>query len=89
MGREFKPSSCPLSIPGETSRRLGLEVEENIGARAGRSASTGAVSLVKSVGSRSASSGRVRMKLSMTQEKKDLGADQAYGAVSGSGFSFG
>ena len=25
----------------------------------------------------------------MTQEQKDLGADQAYGAVSGSGFAFG
>ena len=48
VGREFKPSSCPLSIPGETSSRLGLEVEEDIGARAGRSAGR-SVSLVKSV----------------------------------------
>ena len=69
--------------------RLGLEVEEDIGARAGRSVGIGAVSPGKSVGSRHASSGRVRMNLSMTQEQKDLGADQAYGAVSGSGFTFG
>ena len=59
VGREFKPSSCPPSIPGETSMRLGLEVEEDIGTRAGRSVGTGAASLCKPVGSRPASSGRV------------------------------
>ena len=89
VGREFKPNSCPPSIPGETSRRLGLEVEEDIGARAGRSEGTGAGCPGKSVGSRSASSGRVRTYLSMTQEQKELGADQAYGAISGSGSTSG
>ena len=89
VGREFKPKSCHPNIPGETSMRLGLEVEEDIGARAGRSEGTGAVSPGKSVRSRLASSGRVRMYLSMTQEQKDLGADQAHGAVSGSGSTSG
>ena len=89
VGREFKPNSCLPSFPGEISTRLGLEVEEDIGACAGRSEGTGAVSPGKSVGSRPASSGRVQMYLSMTQEQKDLGADQAHGAVSGSGSTSG
>ena len=89
VGRDFKLSSCPSNIPGETAMRLGLEVEKDIGTRAGRSVGTGAVSPGKSVGSRPASSSRVRMNLSMTQEQKDLEADQAYGAVSGTGFTFG
>ena len=79
----------PPSILEETSRRLGLEVEEDIGARAGRKEGTGAGCSGKSVGSRSASSGRVRMHLSLTQEQKELGADQASGAISGSGSTFG
>ena len=89
MGREFKPNSYPPSIPGETSRKLGLEVEEDIGAHTGRSKGTRAGSTGKSVGSRSASSGRVRMYLSMTQEQKEFGADQAHGAISGSGSTSG
>ena len=48
--------------------RLGLEVEEDIDTRAGRSVGIGAVSLGKPVRSRPASSGRVQMNLSMTQE---------------------
>ena len=83
------PPPPPPNIPGETSMRLGLEVEEDIGTRAGKSVGTGAESPGKPVGSRPASSGRVRLNLSMTQEKKDLGVDQAYGEVSGSGFTFG
>ena len=34
--RGFKPSSCPPSAPGETSKKLGLEVEEACDTRAGR-----------------------------------------------------
>ena len=89
VGRKFKPNSCPPSIPGETSRRLGLEVEEDIGVCAGRSEGKGAGSLGKSVRSRPASSGRVWMYLSMTQELKELGADQAHRAISGSGSTSG
>ena len=97
VGREFKPISCPppppppplLSIPGETTMRLGLEIEEYIDTRTGRSVGTRAVSLGKPEGIRLASSGRVRMNLSMTQEKKDLGSDQAYRADRGSSFTFG
>ena len=79
----------PPSIPGETSRRLGFEVEEDIGARAGRSEGIGAGSPGKSVGSRSTSSGRVQRYLSMTQEQKELGANQDHGEISGSGSTSG
>ena len=89
VGRECSPNSCPPSILGETSRRLGLEVEEDIGARAGRRENTGAGSPGKSVGSRLAASGRVRMYPSMNQEQKELGSDQAYGAISGLGSTYG
>ena len=68
---------------------LGLEVEEDIDTRAGRSVGIGAVSLGKPEGIRPASSGRVRMNLSMIQEQKDLGSGQVYRANLGSGFTFG
>ena len=80
---------APPSIPGETLRRLGFEVEEESGARSGRSESIGAGSPGKSVGSRSTSSGRVRRHLSMTQEQQELGVDQDHGAISGSGSTSG
>ena len=39
--RGFKPSSCPPSIPGETSKKLGLEVEEDCDTRGVRKVWTG------------------------------------------------
>ena len=81
VGREISP--------GETLRRLGLEVEEGIGARAGRGEDFGADNPGKSVGSTLASSGRVQMYPSMVQEQKELGSGQADGTTSGSGSTSG
>ena len=47
VGREFKPISYSPNILGETSMSLGLEVEEDIDIRAGRSVGIGVVSLGK------------------------------------------
>ena len=85
VGREVKPNSYPSSIPKETSRSLGLEVEEDCGARAGRREGTGAGRPGKPVGSRSTSSSRVRRHLSLIHDQMELGAVQAAGAISGSG----
>ena len=64
--RGFKPSSCPPSTPGETSKKLGLEVEEACDTRAGRRVWSGTEVLGQEEVTRPASLGRVQKNKSVT-----------------------
>ena len=84
VGREVIPDYCSPRISKETSRSVGLEVEEDCGVREARRVGTGAGGLGKCVGSRGTSSGRESRHLNLIQDQEVLGAVQASGAISGS-----
>ena len=87
--REFKPLSRSPSIPGETSKNLGLEVEEVFDTRAGRKVKLEAECLGKHEVTRPVSSGKVKKNISLFQDQLNIGLGRVYGADRGSGSIFG
>ena len=75
----FKPSSCPHGIPGETSKKIGLEVEEVVDTRVVRKVWTGTKLLGQQEVTRLAALGRM--------QNQDLNHEsgRAEGTVCGSG----
>ena len=89
VGREVILDYGAPSMPKETSRRLGLEIEEDCGVRVARRVGTGAGGPTKGVGSRATSSERECRYLKLIQEQKALGAVQTARAICGSDAIFG
>ena len=76
----FKPSSCPPSIPGETSKKLGLEVEEVFNTRVVRKVWIGTKLLGQQEVTRLVALGRLQ-----NQDLKNHESSRVDGAICGSG----